>query len=1014
MHRRRADRGSTLLGLLILVMVFAAVTLVALIDNTITASKVNAAQNLTARDLRAADNALESAVNDLRMDPDGEEGSTKACPGPTEYESNGRTVTVSATCTESARTMPADTGASAEAPSVKLVGADGYRAGNLYWTVFPETVRWKNDCARGDVWAGSCAPWSIGLGLPNFTAHGSELDGATPSLVHTSALSSTAGAANNRSLGFASDVVARNGSATMIDPAAAAPAVRVAGRYEQGGAGLFSAEGGGQCGIAGPSHPWNVIAARIVDVDDEAGNPTCGTDSTSASSLGDRLELGVRPAIPAADATVPACPSDPTGVAVLRPGRYDKADTVTLNQFFGGACPGRTFWFQPESTTQAGVYWFDVDNPTNVDGSAKARDLWSSLIISDPTVRVIFGTPTAGYTAAAAKSAVFPQACNPAAYGVEIILSPRTTIRHLDGKVAICDRDANTSTTSSPAALWQAGVADGGWRGLPDPAKSTQSISFRAGGWCLFGWCPTLAEGSGSFDGTESRWLATDGQLTNAHFTCTAFLGGACISETTFSAGGIGELGAEAPSPGPVTSLDLVVKGSAWQRDQVWAIYNSGRIGTEIRFFSPGATSATCGAFFPYAPDRMGATQQLVLSYDLLSSESETITGLPRCNNVDLDRSSLRGSRVDLKLSAVRKILAWNTVEFGYDVDGVELRAGWDLAATAAAGDAKWNDAANLLPAASGAVSDGSHGGVSGTCTTSNGTNCPTVDSTVTLTMGDNRDPYVPTSGTLQAAGVVITGNTSESTWFTGRGLYDLSGSPAVDEASTISVALSNLRGAAGTCTVSWSKVPFWGQGLYLDLLDPAIGTCNGVLTNAEQLVGSTMAVTVHMDRNDCGGWFEPDCPSYSVRIDSVKLSTVTSGGYTRPRAPMVATIGKASAAGSSSFNVFGQVSMPRNDLTIRWDGAAPVVNDGSERDGEAVPIGGGNMVLAGLGSFVGADGEAGVICCSPTKPAERIVHLEARIGSALAATADIRINDIGGPGSSLVIDDWSLKPSAG
>lgn len=986
-------------------MVFTALTLVALMDNTITASKVNAAQNLSARELRAADNALETAVNTIRMDPDGELGSVKDCPGPMDVQSNNKVVTVTATCTESTRSIPVDTGAAAEAPSVKLVGADGYRAANLNWTVFDETVRWKNDCVRGDTTLPSCAPWSMGIGLPNFNAHGSTLDGAKPGLVHTSALSSP-GTPRNKSLGFASDVFVKKGSAVMIDPAGATPAVRVAGRYEQGDGGMFSAEGGVVCGISGGAHPWNVLAARVTDVDDEAGEPSCGSDGAAAAAISDRLELGDLPEIPSADAATPTCPSAADGVAVLRPGRYDKSDTAQLNSFLGGNCSGRTFWFQPQSATQAGVYWFDVDNPTNPNGSAKPRDLWSSLIISDPTVRVIFGTPTPGYSSDGAKTAVFPQACNPAAYGVEIVLSARTTIRHLDGKVAICDRDANTSTSTSPAALWQAGIADGGWRGLPDPAQSSTSSSSRTEGWASI---------SGGFEaGTANKGWVMDGQEAKASYSCTGAFGAKCISETTFSARGLGELSAEAPSAGPVTSLDLVVKGSASQRDLLWAIYNNGKIGTEIKFFESGSATPTCGAFFPYAPDRMGATRQLVLSYDLLSSESEALSGLARCSNAGLDRTSLKGSRVDLTLSALRQIAIINNVKVGFDVDGIELRAGWDLAATAATGDAKWNNAANLLPAASGAVSDGAHGGVSGTCTTSSGSSCPTVDSTVTLTMGDNRSPFVPTSGTLQAAGVVITGNTSQGTWFTGRGLYDLTGSPAVDEASTISVTLSNLRGSAGTCGVSWSKVPFWGQGLYLDLLDPAIGTCNAVLTNAEQLVGSTMAVTVHMDRNDCGGWFEPECSSYSIRIDSVKLSTVTSGGYTRPRAPMLMTIGKASASGPSAFNVFGQVSMPRNDLTIRWDGVAPVVNDGSEHDGEPVPIGGGNMVLAGLGSFVGPDGEAGVICCSPTKPAERIVHLEARFGTRLAATADIRVNDIGGPGSGLVVDDWSLKPSAG
>lgn len=1014
----RSESGGTLIAMLLMVMVFTSVTLAALTSSTLTGSAVNSAETRSARQLRAADNALDTAINEIRMDPDGLAGGVEDCPAPTDYTSNDRTITVTATCEESEKTMPADINQNATAPSVRLVGADGYRPTNLFGTVFGETVLWKNDCARGDTSASSCAPWSLGMGLPNYQAHkASVVDTATPSFVHSSALRQSP--ADATSLGFASDVFVRRSSATMVDPGAGRPAVQVAGRYRQGESGLFTAQGGGTCGIAGPSHPWNVTAARIVDADDDAGAPECGT--ALAETANDRQELGQLPSVPSALGTMPTCPAGATDVAVLRPGRYDKVRTAALNRLFGGQCPGRTFWFQPESASAAGVYWFDVDDPTNPDGSARARDLWNSLVISDPTVRIIFGTPAGGYSSTAAGNAKFPNACDNAAYGVELTLSPRSTLRQLDGKVAICDRDANTATNSSPAAIWQAGVADGGWRGTPVPSVSTASLAFRTTGQICIPWigCIQLASGSASFlNGSGNQGWLVDGNSARAQFSCTAVFGGACIGEVNFQARGIGQASTSVPSPGPVTTLDVIAKGTATERDGFWALYNDGAIGTEIRLYLPGSPTALCGSFFPYSPDSMISGRHVTLAYDLLSTESDPIAGLVPCRSVQIDRQQLRGAGVDLKVSAYRSVPIFNTVRIGLELDGFELRAGWDLSPTAAT-SANWADPPFLLPAANGAVSDGSHSGFSLQCvpgTLGFNVTCPNATRTVTLSGFDNtRSPHVPVSGPLQAAGVVITGNTSNTQWFTGRGLFDVSTSPTVDQRSTIAVTISNLRGGTGSCTANWPRVAFWGQGLYLDLLDPTVaGTCNTVLTNSEQLIGATADVTVHLEINQPPFWCNPNrpelCDSFSVRLDSVRLSTVTSGDYTRPRAPMVMTIGNDSATGPSTFNVFGQVSMPRNDLTVRWNGPSPTVQGGAD-DGDPVPIGGGNMILAGLGSFVDDDGEAGIICCSPTKPAERIVDLVARPKGEpnVLARTRIRVSDVQGPGSGLLVEDWSL-----
>ncbi len=122
----------------------------------------------------------------------------------------------------------------------------------------------------------------------------------------------------------------------------------------------------------------------------------------------------------------------------------------------------------------------------------------------------------------------------------------------------------------------------------------------------------------------------------------------------------------------------------------------------------------------------------------------------------------------------------------------------------------------------------------------------------------------------------------------------------------------------------------------------------------------------------------------------------------------MVVTVGDG-PSDNSSFNIFGQVSMPRNDLNVRWNGPVPV-----DAAGEPSAIGGGNMILSGLGSYVAPGAEAGVICCSPTKPAERIVDLTATVpdpvgGTKVVGTARVVISDVGGPGAGLTIEEWSI-----
>jgi hypothetical protein len=689
----------------------------------------------------------------------------------------------------------------------------------------------------------------------------------------------------------------------------------------------------------------------------------------------------------------------------LSPGAYGKIQTAALNRLLGGDCPGRILWFRPDDAATPGAYWFDVDDP-----AIPGRDLRNSLIISDPTVRVIFGTPTGGFSAAAAAAAIFPAACDPAAAGVEIELSPRTTVRHLAGRVAVCDRSTEASTSNVPAALWQAGNADGGWTGVPDPSASQMSADL-----VIDREIGTI-NGSHSLSSPGNAW-AIDGAVASATFRCSVefwLSRGTCDGDATMQARNLQMSGDTTAPVGRLDSLDVLLR--ARSTTSGFSILQGSTFGTEVTFYRSGAASPTCAGLFPYLPDARDPSLYTTLALDLLSPEAQAVDiTTPRCRDVipALTRTDLQGSGVDVVHRLLKRVGISADLTTTIDVDGFELRAGWDPEGATATPGPGWSNEDGDPDAI--LTTDGLDVWFTETCTWTllDGLNCPAVTRSVQIDGFDNlTSPHVPTDGPLLRAGVIVTGETSVQYFGANDAFIDQNGAPNISDNSTMKVTVSGLRDTpGGSCVVNWPRVPFWGQSVYLDLLDPAVsGTCSSLLVNSEQLIGASATLEVHVERNVEGLalldiLFVKD---YSIRIDSVRLSTVTAGDYTRPRAPMAMTIGDGGSE-DSSFNIFGQLSMPRNDLNVRWNGPAPV--DGA---GEPVPLIGGNTILSGVGSYVAPGGEAGILCCAPARSAERVVDLVATVpapdgGTKVAGTARVRISDVGGPGSDLTIEEWSL-----
>lgn len=77
-HAGRSEGGFALLATLALMAMFS-VTIIALLGMTFTSMAVTSAATVRANELRAADGALEIAVNQIRMDPNADLGAAAGC-----------------------------------------------------------------------------------------------------------------------------------------------------------------------------------------------------------------------------------------------------------------------------------------------------------------------------------------------------------------------------------------------------------------------------------------------------------------------------------------------------------------------------------------------------------------------------------------------------------------------------------------------------------------------------------------------------------------------------------------------------------------------------------------------------------------------------------------------------------------------------------------------------------------------------------------------------------------------
>lgn len=225
-----------------------------------------------------------------------------------------------------------------------------------------------------------------------------------------------------------------------------------------------------------------------------------------------------------------------------------------------------------------------------------------------------------------------------------------------------------------------------------------------------------------------------------------------------------------------------------------------------------------------------------------------------------------------------------------------------------------------------------------------------------------------------------------------------------------------------GSCLVTTTDFAMSGP---LQLLQ---GDCADKVNDARMLVGTTVQITwsfqphctVAKSTGPFGWWSynfdsticrQSDLPYISV--DGITLTAKDSlnvGGLT---SPFLVT---SDVGDDTSFNVYGQVSIPRGALDIDWKG-----------DPTSDPMFNGTLVVDSLGSRAdSASVRTGIVCCVVARPSERVVQLagwtdvDSTVSGQgrLLSLAQVAIEDrrplVTGqyvyiPGEKVRIDDWRL-----
>jgi hypothetical protein len=395
--QRSTDQGGYVLGVVLAAMTVGLLLITALLSLSFATHRAAISQQERARENRAVDGALDTALTRLRSS-----FATSAVPQPCAPFTGPTPELDTIDFTDGKVSGPDDVQVHLRCDEV--LDTSGEASGSV-WIVGDD---YTNGTLTDPVdWLGTDWDWTGALGS------GNEPDASvSPSLVHV----------GEQPLRFIGGTNVASGAAGLRSDADGEAAFLVDGEYKQGADGHLGASD--ECGML------DLVLSptpRTVILDDD-GAPRCGDEDAGAPNTPRPIEIPPddKPTLP-----LPGCGA--SNVISFSPGHYDTARVTTLNQRFAGSgagsCPGKIFNFQP------GNYYFDM-----ADASA------NTLTFADPTSAYIFGT------LADATAAPGTASCNETAPGVKVVFSGRSTFRHLAGNVDICGNPGTPALVQSALA----------------------------------------------------------------------------------------------------------------------------------------------------------------------------------------------------------------------------------------------------------------------------------------------------------------------------------------------------------------------------------------------------------------------------------------------------------------------------------------------------------------------------------------------------------------------------------
>lgn len=299
--RSRGQSGMALIAVLAAVA-FASLVIAGLVGLMVTTMRVTGAQEKAARERRAADGAIEVAVERMRSDPRMAGEYCRGLTGTPYLEGLNFDQGTSRTGDDVAIDVLCDSegGAESGTDQVRVLGAQPYAGPAI--------------AAIGAIPGATPAP------LPADTA-----------LVHS----------GGRPLWFSSGVTVGSGAVPAMTDPTARPAMRVGGAYTQGSSGYASPIAGIDCGSLGLPTRWQIEASTLA----------CGSEHARDLAVLPPQDPD-EPDNVIAPVDLPAC-TDP--VVTFQPGKYDAVATAELSKLTSGAngCASRTFHFAP------GIYSID-------------------------------------------------------------------------------------------------------------------------------------------------------------------------------------------------------------------------------------------------------------------------------------------------------------------------------------------------------------------------------------------------------------------------------------------------------------------------------------------------------------------------------------------------------------------------------------------------------------------------------------------------------------------------------